>query len=64
VTFCLLLLLGSTGRGGTKHFNNVGSTSFTSEHIAPADVDATTITRYVHIRRSDAPVRVFKETTV
>jgi len=42
----------------------VGSTSFTSEHIAPADVDAMTITRYIHIRHSDAPVRVFKETTV
>jgi hypothetical protein len=64
VIFCLLLVLGSACCGDTKHFNSVGSASFTSEHIAPADVDATTITRYVHIRHSDAPVRVFKETTV
>lgn len=64
MTFCLLLVLGSTCLGSTKHFNNVGSTSFTSEHIAPADVGAMTITRYIHIRHTDAPVRVFKETTV
>lgn len=64
MTFCLLLVLGSSCLGGTKYFNNVGSTSFTSEHIAPADVDTMTITRYIHIRHSDAPVRVFKETTV
>jgi hypothetical protein len=65
VTLCLLPVLGSSCGGGTKHFNNMESTSFTPEHVvAPADVDATTITRYIHIKHSDSPVRIFKETTV
>lgn len=56
---------GSTYGAGTEHFNHVESTSFTSQHVAPADVlDATTITRYIHIKHSDSPVRIFKETTV
>lgn len=63
--FLLLPVVGSTCGEGTKHFNNVESTSFTSEHvITPANMDATTISRYIHIKHSDSPVRIFKETTV
>jgi hypothetical protein len=33
-------------------------------HSPGEDLDTTTITRYIHIKNSDSPVQIFKETTV